>query len=311
MNKNLFFSITIPAYKALYLSEAIDSVLQQTYSNLELIIVNDASPENITDVVAKYRDKRIKYYLNEINCGAVNVVDNWNKCLEYASGDYIICMGDDDRLCTNCLEEYVRLIEKYPGRGAYQALTDIIDEEGEVFDHMAKLPETESVWKVIYENWKGRGQYIGNILFDVDRLRKEGGFTFLPMALSSDEISTYKSIKDTGIANSQIPIFQYRKSRYTITNNGSVIPLMEAIDMEYKWYLDFFDRNYVHESDKKYYNFLKKNIKKHITKKKKSVVFLNIKGKPITAIVAWFSCYAKYNLSFIDIVKVFIHRLCL
>lgn len=62
MTKDLV-SIGIPAYKATYLKEAIDSVLNQTYTKFELIIVNDKSPENIEEIISTYNDKRIRYYL--------------------------------------------------------------------------------------------------------------------------------------------------------------------------------------------------------------------------------------------------------
>ena len=84
------FSISIPAFKRRFLKECIDSILSQTCHDFELIIVNDASPEDLHSVVRQYSDSRIYYYVNEKNCGAVNVVDNWNKCLEYAKGDFII-----------------------------------------------------------------------------------------------------------------------------------------------------------------------------------------------------------------------------
>ena len=92
MNKKYKFSVVVPAYKANFLKECIDSVLAQTYVDFEIIIVNDASPEDLDSIVSLYKDTRIRYYKNKTNCGAINVVDNWNKCLEYATGDYIICM---------------------------------------------------------------------------------------------------------------------------------------------------------------------------------------------------------------------------
>lgn len=59
------FSITIPAFKAKFLKECIDSVLSQTYKNFEVIIVNDASPEDLTSIVNQYDDPRIRYFINE------------------------------------------------------------------------------------------------------------------------------------------------------------------------------------------------------------------------------------------------------
>ena len=104
MKEDIKFSILVPAFKARFLAECIDSILSQTYTNLELIIVNDASPENLDEIVSRYDDARIQYYVNEKNFGAINVVDNWNKCLSYATGEYVICMGDDDKLLPCCLE---------------------------------------------------------------------------------------------------------------------------------------------------------------------------------------------------------------
>lgn len=69
-------------------------------------------------MVSKYDDSRIRYYKNEVGFGAEHVVGNWNKCLGYATGDYIICLGVDDKLRANCLEEYVKQIGEYPGAGA-------------------------------------------------------------------------------------------------------------------------------------------------------------------------------------------------
>ena len=107
------FSITIPAYKSQFLEKAIASVVAQTFKNWELIIVDDCSPEHLYQIVEPFqKDNRIHYYRNEKNCGAENVVDNWNICLSHATGDYIICMGDDDCLLPWCLEEYQKLLSK-------------------------------------------------------------------------------------------------------------------------------------------------------------------------------------------------------
>ena len=80
------FSIAIPAYKGVFFNECLNSLLQQTYSDFEIIIVDDASPDNLFQIVENNQDIRIQYYKNETNIGAENVVDNWNRCLQYAKG---------------------------------------------------------------------------------------------------------------------------------------------------------------------------------------------------------------------------------
>jgi len=74
MTEDIKFSVTVPAYKAQFLSECIDSILAQTYKNFEVIIVNDASPHDLDSIVKKYDDPRIHYYKNKVGFGAEHVV---------------------------------------------------------------------------------------------------------------------------------------------------------------------------------------------------------------------------------------------
>lgn len=233
------FSIVIPAFKAIFLRECIDSILTQTYTDFELIIVNDASPENLTSVVNSYNDPRIRYYINEKNYGAINVVDNWNKCLSYATGEYIICMGDDDKLKPYCLKEYEKLITCYPDLDIYHAWTEIINEDSQICNMQEPRPLYESVYSMIWRRWHGGIQFIGDYLFRTQVLREHGGFHKLPLAWGSDDISAYILAAEKGIANSQIPIFQYRVNTLTLSKSGNVYAKFEAFDKQEKWYKDF------------------------------------------------------------------------
>lgn len=215
------FSITIPAYKQKYLYEAIESCLAQTFKDFELIIVDDASPEDLKSEVDKFQDTRIRYYRNEKNCGALNVVDNWNICLGYAKGDYVICMGDDDRLLPNCLEEYSKLIDKYPDLDIYHGMTEIIDENSKVTNMQEARPEREGIYSMIIGRLRNcRMQYIGDWLFKRSALQQINGYVKMPMAWGSDDLTAYTIAKNKGVANTQIPVFQYRISSLTISNSG-------------------------------------------------------------------------------------------
>lgn len=215
------FSITIPAYKQKYLYEAIESCLAQTYKDFELIIVDDASPEDLKSVVDRFQDSRIRYYRNAKNCGALNVVDNWNLSLGYAHGDYVVCMGDDDRLLPNCLEEYSKLIDKYPNLDIYHGMTEIIDENSRVINIQEARPEREGMFSMISGRLHNcRLQYIGDWLFKRTTLELLNGYVNMPMAWGSDDLTAYTIAKNKGVANTQIPVFQYRISSLTISNSG-------------------------------------------------------------------------------------------
>lgn len=224
MTHDIKFSVTVPAYKAQFLKECIDSILAQTYQNFELIIVNDASPQDLDSIVAQYHDPRIRYYKNKVGFGAEHVVGNWNKCLEYATGDYIICMGDDDKLLPNCLEDYVDLIDRYPNLNIYHTMTEIIDSNSLVYDIQESRPERESMLAMIWGRFNGRKQFIGDWLFKVSKLRENGGFYFLPYAWSSDFLSSVIASKESGVANNLKPGFLYRNSRITISNSSKNMP---------------------------------------------------------------------------------------
>ena len=97
MHREISFTIAIPAYKEKFLKEALESCLCQSYPLFEIIILDDASPEDISGICSSFTDSRLKYLRNEVNVGTERVVDNWNKCLALAKGEYFICIGDDDR----------------------------------------------------------------------------------------------------------------------------------------------------------------------------------------------------------------------
>jgi glycosyltransferase involved in cell wall biosynthesis len=95
-------SVIVPCYdQAQYLSEALQSVVDQTYSNWECIIVNDGSPDNTVEVAKKWleKDSRFKYIYKE-NGGLSSAR---NAGIEIAEGEFILPLDADDRIGTNYL----------------------------------------------------------------------------------------------------------------------------------------------------------------------------------------------------------------
>lgn len=106
-------SVLLPTYNsASFLDEAIQSVLDQTYADFELIIVDNCSTDNSASVIEKYiKDKRVRYFKNKTNIG---LVGNFNKCLEYARGEYIKYICSDDKFHPELLQKYVPIFNQYP-----------------------------------------------------------------------------------------------------------------------------------------------------------------------------------------------------
>ena len=304
MKEDIKFSVLVPAFKARFLAECIDSILAQTYTNLELIIVNDASPENLDEIVSKYDDKRIQYYVNEKNFGAINVVDNWNKCLSYATGEYVICMGDDDKLMPCCLEEYRKLIEKYPQVDVLHALTEIIDENSRFVRYQYSRPEWESVYEMIYNRWEFRkDQFVGDFCFKTSTLKNNRGFYKLPLAWGSDDISAYIAASSNGVANTRIPCFQYRINTYNITSGGNVDIKIQAIVKEKEWYSSFLQESPSKVVDLNIHSLLCEKLYEQMNRKIEILIAQDIRENGIMHILKWFRKREKYNISHKQILR--------
>lgn len=123
-------SVCIPTYLGeAYIGEAINSVLAQDYSDFELLIINDCSPDRTKAVVAGYQDRRIRYLENPTNLGPEG---NWNRCLEEARGHYIKLLPHDDTLAVDCLSRQVEVLEAFASVALVFCSRRIIDSRGRV-----------------------------------------------------------------------------------------------------------------------------------------------------------------------------------
>ncbi|MGK7957817.1 MAG: glycosyltransferase family 2 protein [Crocosphaera sp.] len=105
-------SVCIPTYnRSHYLTYAVNSVLNQTYSDFELIICDDGSPDNTPEVVAGFNDSRIRYIRHQKNMGRSR---NMRSGFEASQGDYFIKFDDDDALTPEFLQQTVNLLDINP-----------------------------------------------------------------------------------------------------------------------------------------------------------------------------------------------------
>ena len=234
------YSFVLPAFKNDYLKEAIDSILSQSYKDFELIIIDDASPYNLSSIINQYDDKRISFYKNETNIGGRNLVHNWNKCLQYAKGDYVILASDDDIYCPCFLEQINDRSEKYPQVDIIRARVRRIDSNGIITDieHIYKpfMPFSEFVFY-----WsKGIINCIANYAFKRTALLEAGGFVDMPCAWYSDDI-TIVNLSFNGIATTDDALFYFRTSDNSISwtfNKETIRKKWKANGMFYQWFND-------------------------------------------------------------------------
>jgi len=108
-------SVIIPTYNgADFLGDAIQSVLEQTYLNFELIVVNDASPDHTTEVVKQFDDSRLKYIIQEENKG---VGQARYTGFQASTGEIIALLDQDDYFHPEKLQSHVAFLERHPDVG--------------------------------------------------------------------------------------------------------------------------------------------------------------------------------------------------
>jgi len=130
--KGQFVSIILPTYNGnkKWISESIQSVLDQTYTNFELIIINDASTNDIETTILAFakKDERIKYYKNDENLQLTRTLNRWIKLSQWK---YIARMDDDDiRATPDKLEKQMAFMEQNTDYGVVWSGVIIIDENG-------------------------------------------------------------------------------------------------------------------------------------------------------------------------------------
>lgn len=215
-------TIAIPAYKADFLKEAISSALNQTYSNIELVIVDDCSPEGISDIVNRFDDSRIRYLRNEKNIGAKDPSLNWNKCLEYARGDFFALLCDDDTYEPTFIEEMLKLVGAYPYVKVFRARAKTINEKGQVINWYPSAPTFETCFDYMYQRLSGyRLQTISEFFYDTEYIKGLGGFFNAPRAWTADALSVFKFAWKNGIASTQNFLVSFRGSKKNISSVNS------------------------------------------------------------------------------------------
>jgi glycosyltransferase involved in cell wall biosynthesis len=124
-------SVVIPAYNhEKFIGAAIDSVLEQSWQNLELLIIDDGSTDRTAEVIKSYDDPRLSYFYQE-NQDAFNTI---NRGLGMARGEYVAILNSDDVYTTDRLE---RMVARQKSTGAQCLFSDVIpidDEGGEFVD---------------------------------------------------------------------------------------------------------------------------------------------------------------------------------
>ena len=145
-------SIIMPSWNTgRFIAESIQSVIDQTYTKWELLIVDDCSTDNTDEVVASFHDNRIKYFKNEKNSGAALTR---NRALREAQGEWIAFLDSDDLWTPEKLEHQIEFMEKNHYSFSYHEYVKI-DEESQPLGIYVSGPEVVTKKKMYHYGYPG------------------------------------------------------------------------------------------------------------------------------------------------------------
>jgi glycosyltransferase involved in cell wall biosynthesis len=186
-------TIAIPTFnRGKFLAQCVESALNQTYSNIEVIISNNASTDDTLSQLTKYNDGRLILIQQKTNIG---MVPNWNECLNIASGDFFILLSDDDYLESNAIEEMINSF--LSGKNEPSLGTDdigivccrarVVDENNEEIRLGKQGPYVESSENIVISFFSGlRDMYPCKILFRTSDARMLNGYQGNKFPLAAD-----------------------------------------------------------------------------------------------------------------------------
>lgn len=219
-------SIITPVYKCESLiSETIECVLNQTYENWEMLLVDDCSPDKSSEIIKKYteKDERIKYIKMKENGGAAKAR---NKALELSNGRYVAYLDADDLWKKEKLEKQIKFMND---NKCGFSCTDYekIDESGKSLNKVIKIPK-----KVNYNLFLKNTiiQTVG-VMVDTNVTGKE--LLVMPDIRRRQDAATWCQLLKNGFDCYEVP---ESLSYYRVVANSLSSNKFKAIKMNWYWY---------------------------------------------------------------------------
>lgn len=223
-------SIIMPSYNTgSFISESIESVLAQTYSTWELIVVDDCSNDDTDDVVNRYlSDERIRYIKNEVNRGAAV---SRNRALREAKGNWIAFLDSDDLWEPDKLQKQISFMKK---NGYYYSYTNYIEIDEESIPNGKSVTGPKCVTKQGMYNYCWMGCL--TVMYDAEAV---GLIQIENIKKNNDYAMWLKVCKKANCYLLNENLARYRKRSGSISNHG----YMELIKWHYKLYREAEKKN--------------------------------------------------------------------
>ena len=226
---NHLVTIGIPSYeRAALLGQTLQSVLEQSYRDIEVIVSINSYDSRYKDIVNKYETPRIRFLKHE---RLLSMGDNWNQCVDNAHGYYFLLLSDDDTLESECIEKLVHNWESVeslgvtPNRvGGSLAQVSAIDSNGKALWQTRSIPRLSETKKIVSRTMDGiYGLYLCGTLLRTSDLKTHGRFDERQYGALADVASIFLCItRYEYVVASDEYLANYRYSTISGTSSANI-----------------------------------------------------------------------------------------
>ena len=213
----------MPAYNVeIYIEQAIKSILSQTYSDFELLILNDGSTDGTESVIKKFDDPRIRYFSFKKNRGNVEAI---NYLFEEALGQYIAFQDADDWCTESRIEEQILYLLKNPLFVACGTQYYHVEFSGKIVEaEFVPNSHSEILEKIEVDHYPS--VCCGSLLFRGSLLKSVGKYRIFFSGIGSADFDWYFRVLKVGeVANLNNYHYYYRQHYYSVTKSITSNPL--------------------------------------------------------------------------------------
>ncbi|MBK8016535.1 MAG: glycosyltransferase family 2 protein [Betaproteobacteria bacterium] len=227
-------SIVIPAYRAAYLATALDSLADQTDKRFQVIVGDDASPDDIRSICSLYSPALdLTYHRFRENKGATSLTAQWDRCVDLSSGAWVLLLGDDDAIDPEFVAAFRRTLkETNASFDVYRFQSRWIDADGKT-TRVSDPPPLEEQWfQYLAERFRDRRfTFTCDHVFSRESYRRAGGFVDFPLAWCSDDASWIAFSARTGFRTVPGPLASWRRSGLNISSDIPQLRRTKLISM--------------------------------------------------------------------------------
>jgi glycosyltransferase involved in cell wall biosynthesis len=287
-------SICIPVTKIRFLYQAIESAYNQKGCDFEIIVSENEADGDVASIISRFPQGSIRHIRST---GKLSAVENWNRAIGLASGEWVICLCDDDILsdstCATVLER-----SRDSDLDVWHSRVGIINESGELISLGPSAADSETVLDFAYTRFKyGRPQFLSDFAYRRSALAQVGGFVKMPGGWFSDDATAIAvgALKGKIGHINQIGLL-YRSYAGTTSSTARLHDIFNAC----RQFSDWVEANVISHSSREVFNDVQSPhlLREALNAYTNRVVLQAIAKTPISQSCYWWMRYGRRTVRF-------------